>query len=113
MTLADPTALTRALRALYCEPYFEKATDSFGGEIIFVGEPTGEALRVAGQWPSPELQLQRLIEAFEAVAAHESRPEEERSRAGIGLRGPLGPRDHDGCATDADTSAKAASPMCS
>lgn len=77
----DRETVQRALRALRREPYFEKATDSFGGEIIFVGEPTGEALRVAGQWPSPELRLQRLIEAFEAVAADESRPEEERSRA--------------------------------
>jgi hypothetical protein len=88
----DKETVQRALRALYREPYFEKATDSFGGEIIFVGEPTGEALRVAGQWPSPELQLQRLIEAFEAVAADESRPEEERSRAakiGLWLTGAL------------------------
>lgn len=38
------------------------------------------------------MQLQRLIEAFEAVAADESRPEEERSRAkkiGLWLTGAL------------------------
>lgn len=82
----------RALRALYREPYFEEATGSFGGEILVVGEPTGKALRVAGQWPSPELQLQNLIAAFEAVAADDSRPEEERSRAakiGLWLTGAL------------------------
>ena len=45
----DKETVQRALRALYREPYFERATDSFGGEIVFVGEPTGEALRVAGQ----------------------------------------------------------------
>lgn len=81
VTGLDKDTVQRALRALYRQPYFEEATGSFGGEIIFVGEPTGEALRVAGQWPSPEMQLQRLIEAFEAVAADDSRPEEERSRA--------------------------------
>ena len=88
----DKETVQRALRALYREPYFEEATGSFGGEIIFVGEPTGEALRVAGQWPSPEVQLQRLIAAFEAVAADDSRPEEERSRAkqvGLWLAGAL------------------------
>lgn len=82
----DKETVQRALRALYREPYFEESTGSFGGEIILVGEPTGDALRVAGQWPSPEAQLQRLIAAFEAVAADHSRSEEERSRAAkIGL----------------------------
>ena len=76
--------MQRAPRALYREPYFEEATGSFGGEIVFVGESTGEGLRVAGQWPSPEVQLQKLIAAFEAVAAGDSRPEEERSRAASG-----------------------------
>ena len=82
----DKETVQRALRVLYREPYFEEATRSFGGEILLVGEPTGEALRVAGQWPSPEAQLQKLIAAFEAVAADDSRPEEDRSRAAkIGL----------------------------
>ena len=60
-----------------------KAAVELYEESIFVGEPTGEALRVAGQWPSPEVQLQKLIAAFEAVAADDSRPEEERSRAKV------------------------------
>lgn len=81
----DRETVQRALRALYREPYFEEATDS-GGGIFLVGAPTGEALRIAGQWPSPTVQLQRLIEAFEAVTADDLRPEEERSKAGkIGL----------------------------
>lgn len=88
----DKETVQRALRALYRQPYFEEATGSFGGEIILVGEPTGEALRVAGQWPSPEAQLQKLIAAFEAAAEDEARPEEERSRAkqaGLWLAGAL------------------------
>ncbi len=88
----DKETVQRALRALYRQPYFEESTGSFGGEIILVGEPTGEALRVAGQWPSPEVQLQRLIAAFEAVASDDSLPEEERSRAakiGLWLTGAL------------------------
>jgi len=44
----------RALRALYTEPYLEEGRSAFGGKILSVGVPTGEALRVAGAWPSPE-----------------------------------------------------------
>lgn len=76
----DHDTVQRALRALYREPYFEEPTEAFGGEIIFVGAPTGAALRVAGQWPSPESQLERLIAALEAAAEDEARPDQERSR---------------------------------
>lgn len=76
----DHDTVQRALRLLYREPYFEKGTTASGGEIIFVGPPTGAALRVAGQWPSPEAQLERLIAALEAAAEDEARPEQERSR---------------------------------
>ncbi|MFN3002214.1 hypothetical protein [Mycolicibacterium wolinskyi] len=65
--------------------------DSNGG-IQWVGEPTGAALRVVGQWPTPETQLERLIAAFQAAAEDQSRPEEERSRAqkvGLWLTGAL------------------------
>lgn len=88
----DQDTVQRALRALYREPYFEKGMNAFSGQILAVGPPTSAALRVAGQWPSPEVQLERLIAAFEAVAADESRPEEERSRAakiGLWLTGAL------------------------
>ncbi|OBF15094.1 hypothetical protein A5725_05365 [Mycobacterium kubicae] len=77
----DKDTVQRALRALYREPFFEKGMTAWGGEILAVGPPTSAALRVAGQWPSPEVQLQRLIAAFEGVAADDTRPEEERSRA--------------------------------
>ncbi|MGH3584470.1 MAG: hypothetical protein ACRDUB_22975 [Mycobacterium sp.] len=57
-----------------------------------VGKPTSAALRVAGQWPTPEAQVERLIVAFQAAADDESRSEEERSRAkqvGLWLAGAL------------------------
>lgn len=88
----DEDTVQRALRALYREPFFEKGMTDFSGQILAVGPPTSAALRTAGQWPSPEVQLERLIAAFEAVAADESRPEEERSRAkkvGLWLTGAL------------------------
>lgn len=86
----DHDTVQRALRALYREPYFEKGTEAFGGEIIFIGAPTSAALRVAGQWPSPEAQLERMIAALEAAADDDSRQPEERSRfkqLALSLRG--------------------------
>jgi hypothetical protein len=88
----DKETVQRALRALYREPYFEKGRNAFSGAILGVGAPTSAALRVAGQWPSPEVQLERLVAAFEAAAADDTRPEEERSRAkqaGLWLAGAL------------------------
>ncbi|WP_043456605.1 hypothetical protein [Gordonia polyisoprenivorans] len=75
----DDDTVQRALKALYREPFFEKGIVG-GGEIRFVGKPTGEAQRVAGMWPSPTTQLERLIAALQAVADDDSRPDEERSR---------------------------------
>jgi hypothetical protein len=88
----DSETVQRALRALYREPFFEEGLTDWGGTIQAVGPPTSAALRITGQWPSPEVQLERLIAAFEAAAADESRPEEERSRAkqvGLWLTGAL------------------------
>lgn len=88
----DHDTVQRALRALYTEPYFEEGSGAFGAGLIMVGKPTSAALRVAGQWPTPETQVERLIAAFQAAADDESRPEEERSRAsqvGLWLAGAL------------------------
>jgi len=88
----DNDTVQRALRALYREPFFEEGMNTWSGDILAVGPPTSAALRIAGQWPSPEVQLERLIAAFEAVAADDSRSEEERSRAakiGLWLTGAL------------------------
>jgi hypothetical protein len=47
---------------------------------MIVGEPTADGLRAAGNWPSPEGLVDRLIAALELAADDESRPEEERTR---------------------------------
>lgn len=75
----DEDTVQRALRALYTEPYFERGVEG-DDQIFAVGNPTSAALRVAGNWPSPEVQLERLITALQAAADDESRPDEERSR---------------------------------
>ncbi|MGL5442297.1 MAG: hypothetical protein ACRDDJ_07500, partial [[Mycobacterium] stephanolepidis] len=69
--------------------YFEKSI-SGSGQIIAVGKPTSAALRVAGQWPSPEAQIECVIAALEAAADDDSRQPEERSRlrqVALSLRG--------------------------
>lgn len=75
----DDDTVQRALKALYREPYFEKGIVG-GGDIRFVGKPTGAAQRVAGMWPSPATQLERLIDALQAAADDPARPDDERSR---------------------------------
>lgn len=75
----DVETVQRAVRALGREPYFDVDEDT-SGAVSIAGPPTGQALRVAGQWPSPETQLERLISALQAVADDDSRPQEERSR---------------------------------
>ena len=47
---------------------------------MMVGPPTGDALRVAGAWPSPENLLERLIAALQDAANDETREPEERSK---------------------------------
>ena len=49
--------------------------------MVAVGPPTSAALRVAGQWPTPENMVDRLIEAFEAAANDDSLDEATRTRA--------------------------------
>jgi hypothetical protein len=78
----DKDDIQRALRALHREPYFDEEGSSEGQTgFTFVGAPTGEALRVAGQWPTPESMVERLIAAFEAAANDEDLDEPDRTRA--------------------------------
>jgi hypothetical protein len=70
----DKDTTQRALRALYTEPYFEEGLGSWQSEMLFVGAPTSAALRVAGQWPTPESMVGRLIAAFETAANDENLP---------------------------------------
>jgi hypothetical protein len=63
------------------------------GDILFVGKPTSHALRVAGQWPSPETLLDRLVAALENAVDDETRVPEERGKlkqVALGLRGAAG-----------------------
>jgi hypothetical protein len=78
----DKDALQRALRALYTEPYLQESgkMEVAGGELWYVGAPTGEAMRVAGAWPSPEGLLDRLVTALERAADDDARETEERSK---------------------------------
>jgi hypothetical protein len=76
----DQDTTERALRALYREPYPEPGDIDYGGRYTFVGPPTGEALRVAGQWPTPENLLPRLIAALEAAGDDETIAEPERGK---------------------------------
>ena len=76
----DKDTVQRALRALNTEPFFKDLTEVLQGEIFAIGAPTGHALRVAGQWPSPENLLERLIAALENAANDEQREPEERSK---------------------------------
>ncbi|MDC8984092.1 hypothetical protein [Mycobacterium marinum] len=63
----DADTVQRALRALSTEPFFGKGQETADGDILWVGKPTGQALRVAGQWPSPETLLDRLVAALDAA----------------------------------------------
>jgi outer membrane protein assembly factor BamA len=76
----DQETVQRALRALYSEPYFEEVRTASGVGFIVVGRPTSAALRVAGQWPTPEAQLERMVAALEAASDDDARPERDRSR---------------------------------
>lgn len=76
----DEATVQRALRALNRQPYFEDAEVIGNGEIWRVGAPTAEALRAVGQWPSPEVLLNRLIAELQRAAEDEELPDEERSK---------------------------------
>jgi hypothetical protein len=76
----DQETTERAIRALYRQPYLEPGHISWSGHTDAVGPPTGEALRVAGQWPTPENMLERLIAALEAAGDDETVAEPERSK---------------------------------
>jgi hypothetical protein len=76
----DEATVQKALRTLNRQPYFEDAQVIANGEIWMVGAPTAEALRVVGQWPSPEALLNRLIAELQHAAEDEGLPDEERSK---------------------------------
>jgi hypothetical protein len=86
----DANSVQRALRALSTEPFFAEGQETANGDILWVGKSTSSALRVAGQWPSPEALLEGLINALETAGEDATRVPGERSKlkqVATGLRG--------------------------
>jgi hypothetical protein len=77
----DRETTQQALQFLYTEPYF-KEEGSVSGQTayVFIGPPTGDALRMAGVWPTPENLLERLIATLNAAGDDESFDVPERSK---------------------------------
>lgn len=75
----DCQTVQQALRALHAEDYFEKVARAFGGHVLGVATPTGEARRAVEAWPSGEVLTKRLVDALESAADEKARPDEERS----------------------------------
>lgn len=76
----DAATVQRALRSLATGPYFVETDMDNSGTVCIAGPPTADALRVVGQWPSAQTQLERLIAALQAAADDPARPDEDRSR---------------------------------
>jgi hypothetical protein len=76
----DEETVQKALRTLNRQPYFEDAEEIGGGDIWAVGPPTADALRVVGQWPSPETLLSRLIDELQRASMDDEIPPEERTK---------------------------------
>ncbi|GAB3228245.1 hypothetical protein [Mycolicibacterium hippocampi] len=92
LTRMPKADVQRALRALYAQPFLQEAGKQVqaNGEFWYVGAPTGEALRVAGAWPTPENLLERLVAALENAGEDEARDPEDRNnlkRAALWLSG--------------------------
>jgi hypothetical protein len=88
----DDETVQRALRVLYKHPYLERESgmSDGNGRVLYAGEPTGDGLRAAENWPSPQGVIDRLVAALEQAATDESRPPEERSmlkKAALTIRG--------------------------
>jgi hypothetical protein len=68
----------RALRALATErePFFEYSDDDTG-DVVAVANPTGQARRTVGQWPTPASLASEIIEALSKAADREPDPEQK------------------------------------
>jgi hypothetical protein len=74
LTGMDPTQVARAVRAL--SPRFIKTQASLGGLMdVAVMGVTDEARQAVGQWPSPEVLVERLVQALREAAEYEPDPE--------------------------------------
>ena len=76
ITGMDPGQVGRAVRAL--SPRFVKTLGGLQGltEVPIMGV-TDEARQVVGQWPSPEVWVDRLAEALREAAEREPDPEKK------------------------------------
>jgi hypothetical protein len=74
ITGMDPVQVGRAVRAL--SPRFIKTAPGLGSltEVGIMGV-TDEARQAVGQWPSPEVWVDRLVEALREAAEREPDPE--------------------------------------
>jgi hypothetical protein len=74
ITGMDPVQVGRAVRAL--SPRFIKTAPGLGGltEVGIMGV-TDAARQAVGQWPSPEVWVERLVEALHEAAEREADPE--------------------------------------
>jgi hypothetical protein len=77
LTGMDPGQVARAVRAL--SPRFIKTGPALGGlmDVAIMGV-TDEARQAVGQWPSPEVWVERLVQALREAAEHEPDPERKR-----------------------------------
>jgi hypothetical protein len=77
LTGLDPGQVARAVRAL--SPRFIKTGAALGGlmDVAIMGV-TDEARQAVGQWPSPEVWVERLVQALREAAEHEPDPERKR-----------------------------------
>jgi hypothetical protein len=75
LTGMDPGQVARAVRAL--SPRFIKTQATLGGlmDVAIMGV-TDEARQVVGQWPSPDVWVDRLVQALREAAERE--PDSER-----------------------------------
>jgi hypothetical protein len=74
ITGMDPGQVARAVRAL--SPRFVKTQATLGGLMsVAIMGVTDEARQVVGQWPSPEVWVDRLVQALHEAAEREPDPE--------------------------------------
>jgi hypothetical protein len=74
LTGMDPGQVARAVRAL--SPRFIETGAALGGLMdVAVMGVTDEARRAVGQWPSPEVWVERLVQALREAAEREPDPE--------------------------------------
>jgi hypothetical protein len=75
LTGLDPTDVYRALKIL--EPTYVRLVEGWGRGpgTCSIGGVTDQARRAVGQWPSPDVWVDRLVQALREAAEREPDPE--------------------------------------